>query len=782
MRAVLQKYFGYSSFKPLQEDIIRDVLDKRDVLVLMPTGGGKSLCYQLPAVMKDGVTVVISPLISLMKDQVDDLQSIGISAVSINSTLDYGRVLEIKSQLLKKDIKLLYVAPERIMIPDFFDFLQQLNVCLFAVDEAHCISEWGHDFRPEYRKLNLLKERFPTVPLIALTSTAVPQVQEDIVNQLEMKGTKIYKASLDRKNLFYQILPKKDIYRSVVGYLKKRQNDSGIIYCQSRKSVDDLADKLKTDGIRALPYHAGLSSVIRKENQEKFIKDDVSLIVATIAFGMGIDKPNVRFVIHCDMPKSIEGYYQETGRAGRDGLKSDCILFFSYGDKIKHEYFIKKIENEQFRQIAYKKMWDMINYCTGNRCRRLGLLKYFGEKYNGQNCSMCDVCAPQNKTQVIMQEKFESTIPRAKKIDGIDYSKCDNKLFEILRTLRKEIADKEGMPPYIVFSDVSLKQMSILYPRDYESLRRINGVGEVKLKKYGDLFLEKIRDYLNYNGMEIKAEDLDNIEKAIIEVVNLFPNGEINATDVARILTGLSGSRKAQDSNMASNPLFGKYAYLTKKEVMQVIRKMLYMGKIKISGQVETIHDKAYSVDEIWEKHPFAYGKWTKEEEQRLISEYNKGKTIIEISKLLGRQIGGIRSRLKKLAPVRKAKFSNGVNIFEQADTIIEIRYNKIASFICENYCQFCDNDDCNVNEIMEKYQNNCLTLSRMKEVTKFQLDKTSCKNHIPDEGFLMFDHIIKVHYVDGRVEKKEGWYSTEEVSKIWNEGVEHVDILFSDV
>jgi len=445
MRETLQKYFGYTDFHPLQEEIISDVLNHHDVLVLMPTGGGKSLCYQLPAVMKDGITVVISPLISLMKDQVDDLRSIGIPAAFINSTLDYNRVAEIKTQLIKKHIKLLYVAPERIMIPDFLDFLHQLNTSLIAIDEAHCISEWGHDFRPEYRKLNLLKIHFPTIPLIALTSTATPQVQNDIVNQLNMVSPKIYRASLNRKNLFYQIRPKKETYQHLLQYLKNHPNDSGIIYCQSRKSVDNLSRKLQKEGIRVLPYHAGLSSDVRTENQGKFIKDDVEIIVATIAFGMGIDKPNVRYVIHCDMPKSIEGYYQETGRAGRDGLKSDCILFFSYGDKIKHEYFIKQIENEQYRQIAYKKMWDILNFCTSKKCRRKYLLNYFGEKYDihNCNCNMCDVCVPLEKVEAVSYQKGEVKISKAKKSFDFEYSEFDPKLFEILRALRKEIADKE---------------------------------------------------------------------------------------------------------------------------------------------------------------------------------------------------------------------------------------------------------------------------------------------------------------------------------------------------
>ena len=503
MRETLQKYFGYTCFNPLQEEIIKDILSYHDVLVLMPTGSGKSLCYQLPAVMKDGITIVVSPLISLMKDQVDDLKSIGISAASINSTIDYDKVAGIKVRLVKNQIKLLYVAPERIMIPDFFDFLHQLDISLIAVDEVHCISEWGHDFRPEYRKLHLLKTRFPNVPIIALTSTAIPQVQGDIINNLGMKDTKIYRGNLNRKNLFYQILPKKDLYHYALGYLKNRPSDSGIIYCQSRKSVETLAGRLRSDGIRALPYHAGLSPKVREENQTKFIRDDVDVIVATIAFGMGIDKPNVRYVIHCDMPKSLEGYYQETGRAGRDGLRSDCILFFSYGDKIKHEYFINKIENEQFRRVAYKKMRSMIDYCQTDKCRRIELLKYFGEKYDVHNCGMCDVCAPKDKIKAVLSVRQPKS--NKKRLVLSNGEKYDDKLFEALRALRKEIADNEGMPPYIVFSDVSLKQMTAQMPQDLESFRRINGVGEIKLKKYADLFLSKIREYIKRESNESKS-------------------------------------------------------------------------------------------------------------------------------------------------------------------------------------------------------------------------------------------------------------------------------------
>lgn len=508
MRQTLQRYFGYTDFYPLQEEIIGDVLKDRDVLVLMPTGGGKSICYQLPAVMRGNLTIVISPLIALMKDQIDNLRAIGITAASINSTLDHVRISEIKSQLVKNHIRLLYVAPERIMLPQFFDFLQQLSISMIAIDEAHCISEWGHDFRPEYRKLNLLKSQFPNVPLIALTSTATPLVQSDIINQLGMANPKIYRGSLDRRNLFYQIRPKKEMYQNLLWYIRNHPKDSGIIYCQSRKSVEALCDRLREDGIRALPYHAGLTPDVRSVNQEKFIKDDVEVIVATIAFGMGINKPNVRYVIHCDIPKSVEGYYQETGRAGRDGLRSDCVLFFSYGDRVKHEYFIEQIENEQYKQIAYKKLREVVNLCTGRGCRRKYLLNYFGEKYDVHNCNMCDVCVPPEKEKVISNQEGELIIPKTQKAVSLSRPEWDQKLFEVLRALRKEIANKERVPPYIVFSDVTLREMSIQLPQNLASFGKIKGVGQVKLRKYGNLFLNKIIDYCRANGVKPKIGTL----------------------------------------------------------------------------------------------------------------------------------------------------------------------------------------------------------------------------------------------------------------------------------
>ncbi|HJH32384.1 MAG TPA: DNA helicase RecQ [Methanosarcinaceae archaeon] len=392
MHRTLQKYFGYTFFRPLQEDIINDVLNGKDTFVLMPTGGGKSLCFQLPALLMDGITVVVSPLISLMKDQVDTLQANGINAEYLNSTLSYREIKDIKASILNNRIKILYVAPERLMLSDTLGLLKDANVSLFAIDEAHCISEWGHDFRPEYRRLKILRNQFPSVPMIALTATATPKVRNDIVSELKFKEHSTYVASFDRENLFYRIKPKKDTYANLLQYLKENKGKSGIIYCQSRKTVDSLSMKLRKAGFSSLPYHAGLTDKIRAKNQEMFIRDDAQIIVATVAFGMGIDKPNVRFVVHYDLPKNLESYYQETGRGGRDGLECDCIMFFGHGDRYKIEYFINKIGKKQERDIALVQLREMIGYCEANSCRRKVLLKYFGEELKNDNCGNCDVC------------------------------------------------------------------------------------------------------------------------------------------------------------------------------------------------------------------------------------------------------------------------------------------------------------------------------------------------------------------------------------------------------
>jgi len=423
MLNLLKTHFGFDQFLPLQKEIIRWVISKRDAFVLMPTGGGKSLCYQMPALMLPGLTLVISPLIALMKDQVDALQANGIPAQFINSTLGYAAIAQIQREAQAKKIKILYVAPERLILHNFQDFLKKITVSLIAIDESHCISEWGHDFRPDYRNLKLLRNIFPEVPVIALTATATKKVREDIICQLSLERAKIFISSFNRPNLTYAVLPQKDSYDQLIEILRKHEKDSAIIYCFSRKDTEHLAADLHQQGFEALPYHAGLESEARRANQEKFIRDGVQIIVATIAFGMGIDKPDVRLVIHYHLPKSIEGYYQETGRAGRDGLPSLCVLFYSHADSIKQKYFIRQIENEAERKNAYQKLEHMVRYCELTTCRRSHLLAYFGEDYPSEQCDGCDIClSPQEEYDAtIISQKIMSAIIRTGGQFGISH-------------------------------------------------------------------------------------------------------------------------------------------------------------------------------------------------------------------------------------------------------------------------------------------------------------------------------------------------------------------------
>src|SRR5882672_4198992 len=387
---VLKQFFGFSSFRPLQEEIIRDALAGRDVLALLPTGGGKSLCFQLPALVSAGLTVVVSPLISLMKDQVDALQASGVPATFLNSSLKADEARSRLRGLHTGEYRLLYVAPERIMLSGFLSDLRRWNVNLLAIDEAHCISEWGHDFRPEYRRLAELRSQFPEVPLMALTATATERVRLDIVKQLRLREPQRYVASFNRPNLMYRVLPKSKAYEQVLYFVNTRPNESGIVYCQSRKSAESVAARLSDGGVSARPYHAGLDARERSANQELFLRDEVRVICATIAFGMGINKPNVRFVVHHDLPKNVEGFYQETGRAGRDGLPSECLLLFSAGDAVKYSRFIDEVSDEKQRQIAREQLQQMVHFAESSECRRVALLRYFGEEFGEVYCGGCD--------------------------------------------------------------------------------------------------------------------------------------------------------------------------------------------------------------------------------------------------------------------------------------------------------------------------------------------------------------------------------------------------------
>jgi len=602
---LLKQSFGFDSFRPLQEEIIRDALADRDVFALLPTGAGKSLCFQLPALARTGLTVVISPLISLMKDHVDALTASGVAATFLNSTLKANEMGARMLALRDGKYHLLYVAPERLMMPGFLANLKEWPVSLIAIDEAHCISEWGHDFRPEYRQLAQLRQFFPLTHLMALTATATRRVQTDIVKQLQLREPSCYVASFNRPNLSYRVQAKDGAYKQLLRFVKSHAEDSGIVYCQSRNNAENLAKRLNEDGVRAESYHAGLEAGTRSKNQESFLRDDVQVICATIAFGMGINKPNVRFVVHYDLPKNIEGYYQETGRAGRDGLPSECLLLFSSGDAVKYSRFIDEITKPHEREIARQQLSQMVQLAESAECRRVAMLRYFGEEFRAEDCGGCDNCLTPRQTYdgTIEAQKFLSCVYRLREKSRIDFGinqiaevltgadsekvrkwdhqyvstygigkdrtqnewrligrelvrqgylkqlpekfnvlqlsesglsalkerqpihlvkpiappkekrsrdekrrrdlaagfDYDEVLFDKLRRLRKQIADDRSLPAYIVFSDVSLRQMARYYPTTEIEFARINGVGEKKLADFGRAFIELIASYLEKN-------------------------------------------------------------------------------------------------------------------------------------------------------------------------------------------------------------------------------------------------------------------------------------------
>ena len=602
---LLKQYFGFASFRPLQEEIIRDALAGKDVFALLPTGGGKSLCFQLPAMTRTGLTVVVSPLIALMKDQVDALQASGVPATFLNSSLAAGESRARLRGLHNGQYRLLYAAPERLMLSGVMADLQRWNVNLLAVDEAHCISEWGHDFRPEYRQIANLRQLFPTVPMMALTATATERVRTDIVTLLNLREPRCYVASFNRPNLTYRVFAKNKPYAQVLEFLRGRPRESGIVYCQSRKSTESVAERLNEDGVKARPYHAGLTTKERTEHQELFLRDEVRVICATIAFGMGINKPNVRFVVHYDLPKNIEGYYQETGRAGRDGLPSECVLLFSPGDVVKQLRFIDEKPDPKERNIAQEQLQQMVHYAEVAGCRRSELLGYFGEESAEESCGGCDNCLSPRDTYdgTLAAQKFLSCIYRVRQHNGFEFGinqiaevltgaeteairkwghqslstygigrehsrpewkamgrelirlglvrqapaekfnvlgltdeglavlkqrkpvrltrpvavpepkahrageiACDEVLFERLARLRKQLADERSVPPHIIFSDVTLRQMARDYPGNERELARISGMSARKLQEFGRVFLAVIAGHLEMQPRQIFAD------------------------------------------------------------------------------------------------------------------------------------------------------------------------------------------------------------------------------------------------------------------------------------
>lgn len=682
----LKKYFGFSQFKGLQERVIKSLMKKQNTFVVMPTGGGKSLCYQLPALAQDGTAIVVSPLIALMKNQVDALRGIstenGIAHV-LNSSLNKGEIARVKNDIENGITKLLYVAPESLTKEEYINFLKEQNISFVAIDEAHCISEWGHDFRPEYRNLKSIIKKIDDVPIIGLTATATPKVQEDILKNLSMSDASTFKASFNRANLFYEVRPKtKVVERDIIRFVRNYKGKSGIIYCLSRKKVEEIAQILQVNGIKAVPYHAGLDAKTRAKHQDMFLMEDVDVVVATIAFGMGIDKPDVRFVIHHDIPKSLESYYQETGRAGRDGGEGYCLAFYAYKDIEKLEKFLSgKPVAEQ--EIGHALLQEVVSYAETSMSRRKFLLHYFGEEFdevNGEGADMDDnVRNPKKKIEakddvkrlleVIRDTNQEykakevvntlignsNALLKSRKTDaqaffGIgknksgnywmalirqvlvagyitkeieqygvlkltsqssefirnpqsflmtedhvyDNGKSDNivtntkssgggtdaQLFTILKDLRKSVAKKMGVPPFVIFQDPSLEDMSLKYPMSIEELSQVHGVGDGKAKKYGKEFVNLITKYVEDNEIT-RPDDLVVKSTGINSSLKLYI---IQNTDRKLPLIDIAKSKG-----------------LTMQEIIKELEHIVYSGtKINIDYCLDNLLDEDQQ-DDIFE-------------------------------------------------------------------------------------------------------------------------------------------------------------------------------------
>ena len=492
LKESLKEIFGYSQFRGNQERVIRNLLNGKNTFVIMPTGAGKSLCYQLPAMVRDGLAIVISPLIALMKNQVDQMNAYGVNARFLNSTLSKGEITKLKKECMNGNVKLLYVAPESLNKDETIDFLKKVNVSFVAIDEAHCISEWGHDFRPEYRRIKSMIQNLGDMPIIALTATATPKVQIDIQKNLQMEDADVFMSSFNRKNLYYEVRPKKETKKQLIKFLKEHKGKSGIIYCLSRKKVEEIAELLNVNGFKAAPYHAGLDPDIRMKNQDDFLNEETDIIVATIAFGMGIDKPDVRFVVHYDVPKSLEGYYQETGRSGRDGLEGICLMFYSHNDLNKLEKF-NKDKPVQERENARILLQEMEYYAESPVCRRRQLLHYFGEEYTQDNCGMCDNC-------VHPRERFDGTdfvkiVLRAVKQTNERFGL--NHLVHVIRGVEDEYVKSYGHFNLEVYGkgsdeDSDFWKSIIRQTLIYQYLEKdIDNIGALKITARGEAFLKK---------------------------------------------------------------------------------------------------------------------------------------------------------------------------------------------------------------------------------------------------------------------------------------------------
>lgn len=474
---LLKKYYGYRSFKPIQQKAIESILNGHDTFVVMPTGGGKSLCYQIPALMLDGLTLVISPLISLMKDQVDQLSRLGISAACMNSMLDEAQYQALRQKLMNGEITILYVAPERLRSGDFLSVLRKQKIALVAVDEAHCVSQWGHDFRPSYHGISQFIRNLPVRPIVAaFTATATQETRTDILQRLELKAPNVYRASFNRSNLILSVHRESNRKEAVLTFVQDHLGQAGIIYCNTRKEVDKIWDLLRRSGIQAVRYHGGMEDWERNQNQDLFLHEKVKLIVATNAFGMGINKPDVRYVLHYNLPKNIESYYQEIGRAGRDGLPSLCVLFFSYSDVHINRYLLEQnSKNEERFAIELQKLEDMVQYATTTSCFRQRILQYFGETAK-DNCNGCSNCCEVSLGRPVLQ-------------------KVEAELLTQLRTMRLLLAVAEGVPSYRILSDDVLQKLAEKQPVSMIALEQIEGLGEQQILRYGAEILQTISQY-----------------------------------------------------------------------------------------------------------------------------------------------------------------------------------------------------------------------------------------------------------------------------------------------
>ena len=476
---LLKKYYGYRSFKPIQQKAIESVLNGQDTFVVMPTGGGKSLCYQIPALMLEGMTLVVSPLISLMKDQVDQLLRLGIPAACMNSMLDEMQYQNLRAQILRNEIKILYVAPERLRSGEFVSLLRRQKISLVAVDEAHCVSQWGHDFRPSYHGISQFIRSLPVRPVVAaFTATATEETRKDIITRLELVRPNIYRASFNRANLILSVQRDRNRKEALLTFVQNHHDQAGIIYCNTRKEVDKIWDMLRRAGIQAVRYHGGMEDWERNENQDCFLKEKVNLIVATNAFGMGINKPDVRYAVHYNLPKNIESYYQEIGRAGRDGLPSLCVLFFSYSDVHINRYLLEQnSKNEERLAFELGKLEDMVQYASASSCLRQYILQYFGETAKN-TCNACSNCCEVSLGKPVIQA-------------------VDERLLNVLRTMRLMIAMDEGVPSYRILSDEVLYALAEYQPSSMIALHQIQGLGEEHIRRYGERIIAEICDYRN---------------------------------------------------------------------------------------------------------------------------------------------------------------------------------------------------------------------------------------------------------------------------------------------